>query len=239
MRLIVLLSWYDEHPSWLENAILSLKPLDVDHIVALDGAYALYPDGKAESSQEEYEAIRQAGHEIGAVVDTYTPPNVWHGNEIEKRNYLFRLGWEHVLAGGEVETIPWFMVFDADEAVKRAPDNVKDRLGASPFDVGAVTLNEPGHPMGTVTFATFPMFFRAQPIEVRGAHFRYFAQDGRQLWGDAIRDQLEPRADLTDVVIEHRKLFRATDRKKAATTYYENRDASGVEDLPAERMLIS
>jgi hypothetical protein len=40
-----LLSWYDESPSWLAEAVASFAPM-LDGLIAVDGAYALYPDAR-------------------------------------------------------------------------------------------------------------------------------------------------------------------------------------------------
>jgi hypothetical protein len=50
MNLTALLSFYDERPEWLERMILSLRLLPVTRLVAVDGAYELYPNGKGASS---------------------------------------------------------------------------------------------------------------------------------------------------------------------------------------------
>jgi hypothetical protein len=107
------------------------------------------------------------------------------------------------------------------------------------FDVGAVTLKEPGHPLGTIVYPTHPKFFRAIPgLRCVNDHFTYTTPDGRRLWGDQSKHQMEARADLTCVEVEHHKELRHEDRRKAAKEYYDTRDALGVEDLPAVRSLL-
>lgn len=227
-----LLSWYDEPPAALEAMIASLTLIPVDRLIAVDGAYALYPDGRRRSSSEEYRAIIHGCRHHGIDLTLHTPATVWAGNETEKRDRLFELA-EQVTSPDD-----WLMVIDADEEVLEAPD-VPARLAASPFDVAGVTLREPGHPLGTVVFDTFPMFFRAiRGIRCHQDHFTYQTPDGRNLWGDAKRARLEPRLDLAGVVVEHRKQLRHPDRREAALTYYRTRDEQGVEDLPADRSLL-
>jgi hypothetical protein len=43
MSVVGLISWWDESPTWLAASITSLGRF-CDHVVALDGRYALYPD---------------------------------------------------------------------------------------------------------------------------------------------------------------------------------------------------
>lgn len=234
LRLVALLSWYDETSETLQRCVTSLKALHVDHVVALDGAYALYPDGRPMSHPDQATMIRASCSRISAGCTVETPETVWQGNEIEKRNHLFRLGERHTTDKD------WFVVFDADETARCASPDVKARLAATPFDVGAVTLHEAGHPFGTVTFQTFPMFFRAiRGLSVQGNHFTYVTPDGRKLWGDARRDRLEPRADLTDIVVEHHKQFSPQDRRRAAERYYQARDDAGVEGLDKDRSVLA
>lgn len=232
--IVALLSWYDEPPEALAAMVASLALIPVTRLVALDGAYALYPDGQPRSSSDQYQAFDTAARRHDIHLSIHTPATVWAGNETEKRSRLFELGEQ--VAGPD----DWYMVIDADEQILQAPPDVPARLNATPFDVAGVTLLEPGHPLGTIVFDTFPMFFRAIPgIRCHRDHFTYRTPDGRNLWGDAKRARLEPRHDLTDLVVEHRNQLRHPDRRNAALGYYRARDELGVEDLPAERSLLA
>jgi hypothetical protein len=234
MQIVALMSWYDEPPQALRAMIGSLTTVPVSRLVALDGAYRLYPDGQNRSSSLQHAAIIQACQHHGIELTNETPATVWHGNEIEKRNRLFELA-EQVTGPDD-----WYMVIDADEQVLTAPQDTSSRLAGSPFDVAGITLREPGHPLGTIVFDTFPMFFRAIPgIRCHQDHFTYRTPDGRNLWGDAKRTRLEPRLDLTDLVVEHRNQLRHPDRRRAAVTYYDRRDEAGIEELPELRSLLT
>jgi hypothetical protein len=233
-RIIALLAWYDEPKEWLTRCVDSLARLPVDHLIAVDGSYALYPHPAATSDRTERIAIANAAARNGIRYDIHTPLDPWPG-EVEKRNFLFQYAETHA------RPIPgdWYFVIDADEFVTHSPDDVPARLAATPFDVGATTLREPGHPMGTMIYPTHPKFFRA----IRGLrtvlnHYTYTAPDGRKLWGNAKTDHLEPRADLTAITVEHHNQLRHPDRYKAAKTYYRTRDAQGVEELPPDRSIL-
>jgi hypothetical protein len=228
-----LLSWYDEPPEALRDLIGSLTKIPVTRLVALDGAYALYPDGQNRSNSLQHAAIIHACQHHGIQLTIETPATVWAGNEVEKRNRLFELA--------ETVTTPddWYMVVDADELVLKAPGDIPERLNGTPFDVAGITLHEPGHPLGPIRFDTFPMFFRAiRGLRCHQDHFTYRTPDGRLLWGNAKTARLEPRADLTDILVEHRNQLRHYDRRKAALDYYRTRDEAGVEELPAVRSLL-
>jgi hypothetical protein len=233
MKVIALLAWYDENPAWLERCITSLSLVPVSTVIALDGAYQHYPGGEATSDPAQVQAIADACTVAG--IGFSIPPvlTVWP-TELDKRNAMF------AHAEQAAEPGDWYMVIDADEFVTHAPPDTLDRLKASPFDVAAVTLDEPGHPLGTIRFGTFPMFFRAIPgTRVVGEHFRYVTPDNRLLWGDAKREHLEPRWDLTDLTVEHHTQLRHEDRRRAARDYYDTRDRLGLEDLPANRSLLA
>lgn len=230
-RIVALLSFYDETPEWLTRCIHSLTLLPVHGLVALDGAYELYPDAQAASPPEQRDAIRHAARRSDIPLLLETPERPWPG-EVEKRNHLFTIA--------ETTNADWYFVIDADEYVTHAPAGIPQRLAGSPFDVGAITLREPGHPLGTVVYPTHPKFFRAVPgLRAVQDHFTYTTPDGRRFWGDQTKHHLEARHDLTDIQVEHHNQLRHTDRRQAALAYYHARDQLGIEDLPAERSLIA
>lgn len=227
-RIVAVLSWYSEDPVWLSRCVRSLEKVPVDLLIALDGPYDLFT-GSARSSDEEWKAIATAGS-----FSTRVRSGDWQGNEIEKRNHLFELA-EHVTNPAD-----WYLVIDADEEIVEAPDDMRQRLAASVFDVAAVTLIEPGHPLGTIVFPTHPKLFRAiRGLRCVGNHFTYQCPDGRKLWGNAKTDRLEPRLDLTDLRVRHHKMLRHPDRKDAADAYYRTRDAHGIEDIPVDRRVLA
>lgn len=231
VRIIALLSFYDETAEWLTRCIASLTHLPVDGLVALDGAYELYPDAQPSSPPEQRAAIRRAAraHSIPLLLET--PEQPWPG-EVEKRNHLFTIA--------ETTAADWYFVIDADEYITSAPADVPGRLAASPFDVAAVELKEPGHPLGTIVYPTHPKFFRAiSGLRAVQDHFTYTTPDGRRLWGDQKKHRLEARHDLTDVKVTHENQLRHPDRRENALTYYRTRDTLGVEELPDRRSLLT
>jgi hypothetical protein len=232
-RITALLSWYDETPAWLTRCIHSLNHLPTSHLIAIDGAYQLYPNAQAQSHPHQHQAIKHAAQAIGIPHHIHAPTQPWAG-EVEKRNHLFELA--------EQTNADWYLVIDADEHITAAPtyDHVHHQLDNTTFDVAAVTLTEPGHPLGTITYPTHPRLFRAIPgLRAVKDHFTYTTPDERKLWGDAKRARLEPRHDLTAIVIEHHKQFRHRDRREAANTYYTLRDNLGIEELPDHRPLLA
>lgn len=228
MRIIALLSFYDENPAWLTRCVTSLTKIPVDEIVALDGPYQLY-GGPPRSGRDQYDAIHHGP--IPATVHH----GGWEGNEIEKRNHLFTLAEE------TASPDDWYIVIDADEEVSdtRHNENLHQLLSETVFDVATVHLREPGHPQGTMIFPTFPMFFRAIPgLRCITNHYTYQTPDGRKLWGNAKTDRLEPR-QATQVAVNHYSQLRHPDRRQAALTYYRTRDEQGIEDIPEDRTRLA
>lgn len=236
VRITALLSWYDESPAWLSATIASLAKIDVDHLVAVDGAYALYPGGKPKSPAEQHEAITETALGLGIGLTLHVPQTVWAGNEVEKRSALFALG-EH-------STTPedWYMVMDADELLYHCPADTRQRLADAEQDAAMVTfLNRAVTPdelagqfhWDPISRVQVPIFFRAiRGLRVNGNHFTYETPDGRKLWGMGDRDSagtVEDFYDLSDLTIEHRTAQRALHRRKQQKDYYEKRERIGIE----------
>lgn len=239
MRVIGLLSWYDEQPKWLAASIASLgKKIGLDHLVAVDGAYQLLPEGENASAQEQREVINDTCAAMDIGLTMHVPDTVWMGNEVEKRSRMFELG-QFVANEGE----DWFMVIDADEVLKTCPGDVRQRLEESPHDAGQVTFLTRAKVQAhlaqqfqwdEVSRSQIPIFFRAVKggIRVVGNHYTYVTADGRKLWGhgfDKTSGDLEKFLDLSDVEIDHRTEWRTLQRRDKQKRYYQRRDEMVIE----------
>jgi len=228
MRLIAILTWYDE-PAWcLTELVASLALADVDHLVAVDGAYMLYPEGRAQSPGEQAQAILAGAQGSGMGVSLYAPQDVWFGNEIEKRSFTFAAG--HLIADPGID---WLWVVDADERIQETV-GLRDALEATEFDVVSVLMDEVND--GTREGA-FPIrkFFRAQPtgIHLEDNHFTYLSGDGQLLFeGYCIaRDGLVDCDHFGFVRVDHRG-GRSKLRNDQARIYYERRKQFASELVP-------
>jgi hypothetical protein len=228
MRIIALLSFYDEPVEDLVSCIHGLANAGVDELVALDGAYALYPEGQAASNPNQHAAITLACRQLGIASTVRAPSGVWAGNEVEKRTALFALGWAVAEPGD------WFFVMDADQVVTGIPADFRERLEHTEretaevefLDIPALEANQPDWP------ARFSVrnLFRAQPIHLERNHITYVTDDGRLLWGwDGDERPLEPFLSLKEVVVEHRPHHRPRDRQQAKMQYYTARDTQKIE----------
>jgi hypothetical protein len=228
VNLIGLLSWFDEPTDSLLTCLAAMAQAGTDHIVAVDGRYALYNADHDQSDPNEYAAIILACRELGMGCTIHQPSGPFRGGEVEKRTFLFALGLSVACESD------WFWVQDADQVVMHVPDDLKDRLAATEHDAAEVTMldvvaqqaNVPNWP------ATFVLrcLFRAQPITVGPAHCQYRAADGSLLWGYESDGAMADALDLSEhVLVEHRPQNRPQDRLHAKLTYYAERDAAGVE----------
>jgi hypothetical protein len=209
VKVIGLLSWYAEQADHLTAAIESLAANGVDHLIAVDGAYALFPDARGASEAEQHDAVRETAYTAGMACTIHTPARPWAGNEVEKRTMLFRLG-----SGLAAPREDWLFVVDADETIVEAGD-WRAQLEQTPHDVASIQHGEPG-----VRPRLERRLFRAHPkgIRVALAHFYYLDGDERVLWGPG---QIE--RDIVDLRILHQPLKRTKERNERRNGYYENR----------------
>ena len=109
MRLVGLLSFFDESPDWLYKSVVSLSALPVTDLVALDGPYPLYPSEDDTSPDSNYEAIEAACRDTGIALHYFSEGRL---SEVEKRSRMFEI------AEGFTTEDDWYMVIDADERVE-------------------------------------------------------------------------------------------------------------------------
>lgn len=228
MKLIALFNFYDEPIELFVEALASLPTAGVDHVVAVDGAYALFPDGQPASHPNQHAAIHLACRELGMSCTMHAPSGLWEGGEVEKRSFLFALGWACARDGD------WFIVHDADMVVKCCPADLKERLAATEHEAAEVevldVVAQRAKQLDWPERFEFRGLYRAQRITVGPSHCIYSTADGRHLWGETVRQSTEPCLDLTrDVLVEHRPDERPVARQLAKLQYYAQRDEARVE----------
>src|SRR5262252_5362498 len=135
------MSYFDEQASWLSTAVASLALADVDHLVAVDGPYLLYPDSlnRFRSNADQTLAIVGAALGIDIGVTVHVARHPWMGNEIQKRNFLFDIARAALPEMGPED---WFFIIDSDEYVERGA-GTKAVLANALEDVAYYRLNEP------------------------------------------------------------------------------------------------
>jgi hypothetical protein len=246
LKIVGILSWYDESPTWLAAATAGFARF-CDEIVAVDGAYALYPGATARSRPDQVEAILHTCEAAGIGCTIHQPSDVWWGNELEKRNYSLQL------AGLRLDEQDWLCVFDADYHVMQArPEEIRYELANTDLNVATYTILDgkdlqadewmaayaENRPIDTQWTGRTRDLYRYSPsLRYVGTHYcvtgRY---DGRQQWLRGYESEfqyLEPELRLEDaLVVHHRTQHRPLVRRSSADSYYKHRDASGIEQHP-------
>ncbi len=226
MKVVGLLSWYEEHPSWLVECVASAARI-CDHIIAVDGPYAAFPGAlrKPFSGAEQADAILRtaAGAGIGCTVHAGRQP--WWGGEVGKRDFMFRVGEAFTTR------TDWYLRIDADEVLTSIPPDTKSLLASSELDVAEVTLWEretslevaDGSPTAGDYETPFRCLFRALPgIRIEQAHYIVTAhEDGRRkvLRGNDTAHREEPAEALWNVRLEHRTRQRPMSRQRLKQQY--------------------
>lgn len=251
VRIIAALSFYDESPTWLAYTVASVAKL-CDHVVAIDGAYALYPiEPRGSSGSDAHDAIMRTAESAGMGVTLHVAQKPWQGNEVEKRNRLLKL------ACMEAEPGDWVLVIDADEVVTEAPSReaVHEHLAEPGARVASLAFGErhdhhAWQPVGAPDWpedkilpdANSPSrsrhrirrLFKADPtLRLEGSHYHYRVTDdsGRtlDLWPV---NGAEPALDLGAIYIEHRQRFRTGPRNEGRQGYYRIRNELAIERAP-------
>jgi hypothetical protein len=220
VRIFGLLSWYEEPPAWLAECVASAARL-CDHLIAVDGPYALFPGAlrKPASGSEQAEAIAHTAAGAGIGCTIHIPRQPWWGNEVEKRDWMFRLA--ATLAGRD----DWLLRIDADEVLTTVPPDTRRLLADADQDVAEVTMWERGLEDGQDSQYPLRVLFRALPgLRIQQAHYVVTAAgpDGRTrvLCGNEPVHKAEPAAALWDVRLEHRTRQRPAMRRAAKEQYY-------------------
>lgn len=228
MKIVACLSWYDEGPAWLASVVAAAAKAGCDHIVAVDGPYALLTVTGRSSGVLQQDAVVHAAHVAGIGLTLHVPSLPFAGNEVEKRTLMFRLA-EQITTRDD-----WLMVLDADTFVTKAVD-LRRRLQQTDLNAAEVMVltSSDVQQLGvSVSRQPVRLLYRAvRGLEVAGAHYYYrYPIDGRfsYLWGQM---PLEPALALHDVEVEHWTGQRAAARRDMQNVYYERRDAQNVESV--------
>lgn len=237
MRIIAVLSWFDESPTMLAACVASLGKIEADHLVAVDGAYALMPGGRGASSVDETRVITDVCAASGMGLTLHQPARTFRGNEVEKRNATLALA----LASATPED--WLFVVDADEVVESVRGDARGLLEASESDVGTYGLVTRIDPLrgaeddfvarcagGLEGVTPVPGLLRALP------GLRYESNHYTVVDGDRILCPVSPLSeepiDLTSVIrVEHRKHLRDSYRADRAECFRATRESTRIEHV--------
>lgn len=213
-KVVGLLSWWDERLKTLETAIRTHHAAGVTHLVALDGAYAALPGGKARSSEGQARHIRKVCAELHIPLLLEQPETTWEGQEIEKRQHLFHLGYTV-----STSTDDWFFVIDADHRCEPKGD-LHLLLSSTDSDtVGCLVLEGDTTRFNQQTHRRFArLLYRAVPGITVGPdnHYTYRSANGDVLWGFG-----EVDAPIAPLVIHNEsRAARTGSRTTSREAYY-------------------
>lgn len=244
MKLAAYISWYDESPSLLATTVAGAARF-CDLIIAHDGAYALFPSARPRSHPDQSEAVIRAAEAAGVACVLHRPSDIYHGNEVEKRN----VGLDIARAFLEPDE-DWLFIIDADYHVLRCePERIRAELTETPYDVATYVILDGGdwmaeedrsklaasYPMSTEwTVRTTDAYRWTPSLRVGPTHYHYSRWDnGHQRWlrGPlSVEDGLEESHDLDSALaVYHRRNDRPQVRKDAAKVYYDRRIELGIE----------
>ena len=232
MKIYALLNWYDERPDWLAATVASASKL-CDGIVAVDGAYFLYPDSLRHptSGAAQATAIMETALSLDMSCTIHVPDGPWLGNEVGKLQALFDLGIPEPMED-------WFLRIDGDELLTDVPGDARKRIEET--DLHAVDLRMWVRTDGLTQHEMWPIrrLWRVVPeMRVGPAHHimtgTVYGQNGpapRIVLADSEnRARQTPGLDMPDLLIEHRSRQRNPVRLERKERYYRQRDELGVE----------
>lgn len=251
IKVVGILSWYDESPSWLANAVCGYARI-CDEIVCVDGAYSMFPGARPRSHPEQAEAILAAAETMGVGCTIHRPKDVFFGQEVEKRNLALKYAAPQLTAGED-----WVIIFDGDYQVMLCEDPAFTRslLEHTPHNVATYTILDAHDPLADEnsvavdididtewTIRDRGIFRWTDDLRYGPSHFFiHGTYNGEKQWlrgpdllaGAPVRPAEAEHLGRAFVVV-HRNAKRAKVRRDAAAGYYVLRDASQIEDINHE-----
>lgn len=228
MKIYALLSWYDERPDWLSAVVGSISKL-CDGIVAVDGAYFLFPDSLRHPTSGAAQAgtILETALSLDMSCTIHVPDGPWLGNEVAKRQAMLDLG-----IGKPMED--WYLIIDADEVLSDVPFDARERIEKT--DRHAVEIRMWERDDGGTVHHMWPIrrLYRVLPeMKFGPAHYNITGVvDGERLYlSDSLdRPRVQTAAlDMSDLRLEHRNRQRNRVRVERKEWYYRQRDELGIE----------
>ena len=238
-----MLNWYDEPPELLRQAVAGAATI-ADRLVAADGAFELFPGGKAQSPDEQWGAIENETAEQGLGL-TFLPSRLWPG-QVSKRTATLRAA---------VKDSDWVMVVDADWKISGNRFEIRRELAtmqAGGVEQVLVRFIQPANPDRPLEQSTanvwhlnemgqlklYPFIYRV----LRGMAYEQWhwmlagnREDGTRvgMFGGA---QLYPQARTAmlgaEHLFEHRCMFRDTEQIERIGRFIRERDARTAAGAP-------
>lgn len=241
MKIIGVVPWFDERSSWLNACVASLSRC-CEHVVAVDGRFAFFPDSRVASSVDEHEAVLNAAVGANVGLTLHRPREPFFGNEVEKRTLALRLA---ALVADEYAD--WILCLDADEMLTKVPSDLMHMLATTEADAAHFRLwmredrdlweerEWAGRKFHYPPAYRTPVarLLRALPgLRVEGFHARYVAEkDGETVVLTGPDADPERIVDIPGIEAEHRHEYRSLTRTQAAHEYAVRREQYAFEDF--------
>lgn len=225
MKIITMLSWYNEEFNLLRETIRGAAACGSTELVAVDGAYALYPNAAPRSKWGQVTWIDTLCQRDGMGLTLRRPSGPWEGNEVAKREAMLQLALTIADEGD------WLMILDADHHVAECNIDVAAALSGTDLNVAEIGFYESVDATGKPMLYEISTFIRAIPGTHMGTnHYTYIFPNGttstilRAGGGTALRLDLRQ-----GVVLKHAVYEQPPERRERQTAYYDDRDRLGVE----------
>lgn len=219
MKVFACMVWFDENPRWLAASVASFAKI-ADHVIAVDGAYFAYPEGRPASGGDQAEAIVTAARTAGVGLTVVVPGEVWMGNEPAKRSCYAKLVNAYATPYED-----WMLVLDGDEEISDVSPLARRDLEETDLDaaeIGMWTTDELRS-----WFGPSRRLYRVLPeMEYGPTHFSLSGKgrDGEKVWlnglgpkyGETMGDALSM---VTQIRVEHKHHLRPDSRTQKADEF--------------------
>jgi hypothetical protein len=213
------MAWFDEDPRWLTASVTAFAKL-CDHVIAIDGAFFAYPEGRPSSGGDQAEAVVAAARASGIGCTVHVPQTVWMGNEPAKRSCYAKIA--NALATPFED---WLLVLDGDEELSWVSPLARLDLEETELDaaeIGVWTTDE----LRTWNGPSRRLYRVLPEMEYGATHFSLSGRgrDGERVWLNGLGPKYgQPLGDALSmqqaIRVEHKHHLRAESRAQKADEF--------------------
>lgn len=240
-RCTALTIFYDEPYELIAAHFSSLSGV-VDHVVAVDGAFMLYPEAKPASNPLQVSLIAEICRGLRIGLTLHSPTEIWTGNEVQKRNHSI------ILAEAVTNPDGWYLSTDCDEIITHVAHDWFSQLktlsddGWGAIDIGIretrvipgvdVPPDDVHNPIRNVYRALRGLRYGPTHYTLRAPAFEggNIAQAGICIRGEKNFDPVDSYDGTHLLKFDHRQ-DRPEYRNIAKRKYYVRREQLGIEKL--------
>ena len=220
MKLVGMVSWWDEGLSLLESCFWGMARLGVTHVVAVDGVLNLYPGGKPNSPSVTYEYLVHLSDKTKLELMLYRNQDRWEGNEVGKRQFMLELALTLTTDDD------WLVIWDTDYVLLNSTvrEKVHGLLEETELNYGDVSYGESKDHLYKAR-----LLMRARRgLHLTTNHYIYHGPEGDQSWMLGTGDEAQA-LQMRFIKVYHNRLLRPPDRNAGRAVFYERRDQMRIE----------